>query len=74
MIAVQTEAAGGRTGTDGDVMHKTGIGVPFALISIPLRYMHNPAEVCSLRDVRDCIALLAEFFASCTEDIDLKPF
>ena len=40
---LQTEAASGRTGTDGDTIHLTGIGVPFALVSIPLRYMHNPA-------------------------------
>ncbi len=73
-IAIQTEAASGHTGTDGDIMHKTGIGVPFALISIPLRYMHNPAEVGSLKDVQDCIDLLAEFFTSCTADMNLKPF
>lgn len=73
-ISVQIEAASGHTGTDGDIMHKTGIGVPFALISIPLRYMHNPAEVGSLKDVQDCIDLLAEFFVSCTSDMNLKPF
>ena len=73
-MAVQTEAASGRTGTDGDVMHRTGLGVPFALVSIPLRYMHNPAEVGSLKDVQDCIDLLAEFLLSCTADMDLKPF
>ncbi|MBO4872151.1 MAG: M20/M25/M40 family metallo-hydrolase [Lachnospiraceae bacterium] len=73
-MAVQIEAAGGHTGTDGDTMHRTGIGVPFALVSIPLRYMHNPNEVGSLKDIRDCIDLLAEFFVSCTEDMDLKPF
>lgn len=73
-ISVQTEAASGRTGTDGDIIHKTGIGVPFALISIPLRYMHNPAEVGSLKDVQDCIDLLSEFFVSCTADMNLKPF
>ena len=73
-MSVQTEAASGRTGTDGDIMHKTGIGVPFALVSIPLRYMHNPAEVGSLQDIQDCIDLLAEFFVSCTADMNLKPF
>ena len=73
-MAIQTEAANGHTGTDGDTMHLTGIGVPFALVSIPLRYMHNPCEVASLKDIQDCIDLLSEFFASCTEDMDLKPF
>ena len=73
-MAVQTEAASGHTGTDGDTMHLTGIGVPFALVSIPVRYMHNPCEVASLDDVRDCIDLLAEFLASCTDGMDLKPF
>lgn len=71
---VQTEAANGRTGTDGDTMHRTGLGVPFALVSIPVRYMHNPAEVASLKDVHDCIDLLAEFLVDCTADMALKPF
>ena len=73
-MAVQTEAASGRTGTDGDVIHQTGMGVPFALVSIPLRYMHNPDEVGSLKDVQDCIDLLAEFLVFCSEDMELKPF
>lgn len=73
-MAIQIEAASGRTGTDGDTMHRTGIGVPFALVSIPLRYMHNPAEVGSLDDIRDCIDLLAEFLVSCTADMELRPF
>ncbi len=73
-MAVQTEAASGHTGTDGDTMHLTGIGVPFALVSIPLRYMHNPDEVGSLKDIQDCIDLLAEFLATCSPDMNLKPF
>ncbi len=73
-MQVQTEAASGHTGTDGDTMHRTGMGVPFALVSIPLRYMHNPAEVGSLNDVRDCIDLLAEFLVNCTANMELKPF
>ena len=73
-MAVQTEAASGRTGTDGDTMHRTGTGVPFALVSIPLRYMHNPDEVGSLKDIRDCIDLLAEFLVSCPPDLELRPF
>ena len=71
---VQTEAANGRTGTDGDTMHRTGPGVPFALVSVPLRYMHNPDEVGSLKDIRECVELLAAFLAKCTPDMNLKPF
>ncbi len=73
-VEVQTEAAPGRTGTDGDVMHRTGAGVPYALVSIPIRYMHSPAECAALSDVEDCIKLLAEFLTSLSEDTDLRPF
>ena len=73
-IEVQTEAANGRTGTDGDTMHLSGQGVPFALVSIPLRYMHCPNEVGSLKDIENCIELLAQFMCDCTEDMNLKYF
>lgn len=73
-MEIQTETSGGRTYTDGDTIHKTGLGVPFALISIPLRYMHNPNEVGSLKDIQNCIDLLCEFLVSCTENLNLKPF
>lgn len=68
-IPVQMEAATGRTGTDGDVIHKTGEGVPFSLVSIPLRYMHTPAEVGCLSDIQGCIDLLARFLC----DLDGTP-
>ena len=73
-MAVQIEAAGERTYTDGDTMHRTGLGVPFALVSIPLRYMHCPDEVGSLQDIQDCAELLAQFLCDCSEDMNLKPF
>lgn len=73
-VAVQYEAANGRTGTDGDVMHKTGDGVPFALVSIPLRYMHCPCETCDLRDVEGAVKLLAEFICILDDTTDLRPF
>lgn len=73
-MPVQIEAANGRTGTDGDIMHRTCLGVPFALVSIPLRYMHCPDEVGSLKDIQDCAELLAQFLCDCSENMDLKPF
>ena len=38
----------GRTGTDADKLHVTGTGITTALVSLPLRYMHSPAEVCHM--------------------------
>lgn len=70
-ITVQLEAANGRTGTDGDTIHKTGEGVPFSLVSIPLRYMHTPAELGSLADIDQCVELLARFLCDLDEDLDL---
>lgn len=60
-IPIQREAAGGLTCTDGDRIHFSGEGVPLVLVSIPLRYMHTPAEVADLKDVEGCIELIAEF-------------
>ena len=60
-IPVQREAAGGLTCTDGDKIHFSGEGVPLVLVSIPLRYMHTPAEVADRKDVEGCIELITEF-------------
>ena len=51
----------------------TGRGIPTTVMSIPLRYMHNPAEVCSMEDVQGCIDVLAEFLCGIGSDICLKP-
>lgn len=71
---VQTEAAVGRTGTDADKIHFSNKGVPTALVSIPLRYMHCHDEVGSLNDIHDCIELLAEFACRMSEAISLNPY
>lgn len=63
-ISVQTEAASGWSCTDGDQIHFTGKGIPVAFVSIPLRYMHAPAEVADEKDVEGCIGLLTEFLLS----------
>lgn len=60
-IPVQREAASGLTYTDGDRIHFSNQGVPMVLVSIPLRYMHTPAEVADKKDVEGCIELIAEF-------------
>ena len=73
-IPCQMESYMGRTGTDADKIHFTGIGVTTALLSLPLRYMHSPAEVCHLDDIENTIELLAEFLCRIDETTDLDPF
>lgn len=72
-ISFQWENGCGRTCTDADAIHVTGRGIPTTVMSIPLRYMHNPAEVCSMSDVQACIDVLAEFLCGIGPEICLKP-
>jgi putative aminopeptidase FrvX len=58
-IDCTTEVAGGATHTDADVVHMSREGIPTALVSIPLRYMHSPVELVELSDVEDVIRLIA---------------
>ena len=73
-IQVQYEVNGGTSGTDGDLLNLTGAGIPTAVVSIPLRYMHGPSEVGSLRDLDQVVDLLAEFLCTLTDAFDPDPF
>ena len=73
-IPFQIESYMGRTYTDADNLHVTGTGVVTALLSLPLRYMHCPCEVCHMDDIENCIELLAQFLCRIDEHIDLDPF
>lgn len=59
-IQIQHEATSIRTGTDTDSIFFQQTGIPSALISLPLRYMHSPVETASLKDLEDLISLMAE--------------
>jgi len=72
-IPLQYEVAGEKTHTDGDGVLMSGSGVPVALVSIPLRYMHSSVEVASWRDLEQCIELIAEFLCRMDEDFDYRP-
>jgi putative aminopeptidase FrvX len=49
------------TGTDADGMHAVRGGIPSAVVSIPLRYMHSPVEMVQLDDVQNAARLIAAF-------------
>jgi putative aminopeptidase FrvX len=38
-------------------------GIPTLTMGIPLRYMHSPIEIASLKDIERCGHLMAEFIA-----------
>lgn len=60
-LPYQTEAEGGSTGTNAWAVQAAGYGIPTALLSLPLRYMHTPQEVISLDDMENTALLLAAF-------------
>lgn len=73
-IPYQMESFIGRTGTDADRIHVAGNGVVTALLSLPLRYMHSPSEVCHMDDIENAIELLSEFLCRIDDSFDPDPF
>lgn len=57
-ISIQRNAVSRSTGTDTDSFAYSGTGVPSALISLPLKYMHTTVEMVDEKDVEGCIQLM----------------
>ncbi len=60
-IAYQRAAASRSTGTDTDAFAYSNEGVPSALISLPLKYMHTTVETAHKEDIKKVIDLIYEF-------------
>jgi endoglucanase len=60
-IPFQTEVMNGTTGTDADRFSVSKSGSKAVTLSIPLRYMHTPAEVIDVSDCELTAELIAEF-------------
>ena len=67
-IQYQLDPIPGRSGTDAWAIQVTREGIPTALLSIPLRYMHQPVETLDIRDVERGARLLAHFVAGLEAD------
>ncbi len=73
-IPVQREASSRRTGTDTDAFAYSNGGVPSALISLPLRYMHTTVEMAHKDDVNNVIRLIYETLQAIEKHHNFKYF
>lgn len=73
-IAIQREASSRATGTDTDAFAYSNQGVPSALISLPLRYMHTTVEMAHKDDVEGVIKLIYETLMKIKGGMSFKYF
>jgi putative aminopeptidase FrvX len=73
-IPFQRQASSRSTGTDTDAFAYSNGGVPSALISLPLRYMHTTVEMVHKEDVDNVIRLIYETLLNIEAGQDLRTF
>ena len=73
-IPFQRLAASRATGTDTDAFAYGAAGVPSALISLPLRYMHTTVEMVHRQDVEHVIQLILASVKGLKAGMDMRYF
>jgi putative aminopeptidase FrvX len=73
-IPYQRAAVSRTTGTDTDSFAYSNGGVPSALISLPLKYMHTTVEMVHKDDVENIIKLMYEFLIQLKSGQDFRYF
>uniref|UniRef100_UPI004048456A M20/M25/M40 family metallo-hydrolase n=1 Tax=Algoriphagus sp. TaxID=1872435 RepID=UPI004048456A len=71
-IPFQRAAASRTTGTDTDAFAYSNGGVPSALISLPLKYMHTTVETASKSDIEQVIELMYAFLVDFDPSYDFR--
>jgi putative aminopeptidase FrvX len=71
-IPYTINASARATGTDADAFHISRAGIPSAVVSVPLRYMHSPVEMVQLDDVENAAKLIAAFTRRLEPGLDLR--
>jgi endoglucanase len=71
-IPFTVTASARATGTDADAFHIARAGIPSAVVSVPLRYMHSPVEMVQLDDIANAAKLIAAFAQRLAPDTDFK--
>ena len=69
-LPFQRAAASRATGTDTDAFAYSNEGVPSALISLPLKYMHTTVETASKDDIAKVIELMYHFLCDLDPSYD----
>ncbi len=69
-IKYNIEIDGGATGTDAWEIQVAGNGVPTALMSIPLKYMHTSVETLDVRDMKATAQVITEFIKELEVDTE----
>ncbi len=72
-IPFTVEASARATGTDADAVHISRGGIPTALVSVPIRYMHSPVELVQIDDVHAAARLVAATALALDPDAELGP-
>jgi len=73
-IPIQRQASSRMTGTDTDAIAYSNGGVPSALISLPLRYMHTTVEMAHIEDVENVILLIYQSLLKLEHNHNFKYF
>lgn len=73
-IPFQRQASSRSTGTDTDAFAYSNGGVPSALISLPLRYMHTTVEMVHKEDVDNVISLIYQSLLNIKDGQDFREF
>jgi endoglucanase len=72
-IPYQVDVAPAGTGTDGNAMQLSRGGMAVGIVGVPLRYMHTPCELLSLKDVEECARIMAAYCRQVKPDTDFTP-
>ncbi|MEL6539645.1 MAG: M20/M25/M40 family metallo-hydrolase [Bacteroidota bacterium] len=73
-IPFQRDVASRSTGTDTDAFAYAHTGIPSALISLPLKYMHTTVETVHEEDIEQVISLFYQFLLQLTPHHDFSYF
>lgn len=67
-LPCRIEPIPGNSSTDAWAFQVSRAGIPTALLSIPLRYMHSPVEMVNLEDIIACGKIISSFCSSVDSD------